>query len=105
MKPLTIEQQQEAIRIIKGFANHVNNKLNDHIDLTDSAKRFANSLKPKYYIVQNQCGDFVFLAGINSWVKFKREALSFDDLDDAIKYRDTRVDNGYEYLIVVNSDL
>jgi hypothetical protein len=100
MKSLTTEQQQEAIRIIKGLANHLNNKLNEHIDLTDSAKRFVNSLKPKYYIAINQCGNLKFVShGIT--VEDKQDALSFDTIDEACEYIESRDNSVYEYLILI----
>jgi hypothetical protein len=102
MKPLTIEQQQEAIRIIKGFANHVNNKLNDHINLTDSAKRFANSLETKYYIVRFQEGTrihYIEQKGVSS--VYVENARVFKTIDEAEFFMDKcGFDNDKKYILI-----
>jgi hypothetical protein len=99
MKPFTQEQQQEAIRIIKGFANHVNNSLNEHLDLTDSAKKFANSIKPKYHIITNLCGDISFLKE-NGFTKNVKEAITFNTLDEANTYK-TAIEYDYSNFFIV----
>jgi hypothetical protein len=102
MKPFTQEQQQEAVRIIKGFANHVSNSLNEHLDLTDSAKRFANSLETKYYIVIFQEGTkihYIEQKGVSSI--YVENAKVFKTIDEAEFFMDKcGFDNDKKYILI-----
>jgi hypothetical protein len=98
MKALTTKQQKEALDILHLLKKSCSGS---HSDLVNKAHLFLQSIKPKYYIVQNQCGNFRFLATEN-WVTRKDNALWFETKEEAEQFILHKEDNGYEYFIATN---
>ena len=81
MKPLTTEQQEQAVEILERIAN---DEPKDYY--YESAKAFLNSLKPKVYVCQNDGGFFYFFSKSvlnEDFIIGESDAHSFDSIEQA----------------------
>ena len=99
MKPLTTEQQEQAIELIERVAN---DEPKDYY--YESAKDFLQSLKPKVYVCNNNHGSMFFFSKSvlnEDFVITESDAHIFNSIEDAREILDSiQKDDGIKYFIL-----
>jgi len=84
MKPLTTEQQEQAIDLIGKLSNETMQINAPFAYYIQSAKAFLNSLKPKVYVCCLEVDNFVYLENLEKdyWCDDIQYAKSFNSIEE-----------------------
>jgi hypothetical protein len=102
MKQLTKEEQEQAVELIELSLNL--ETLYDRNIYIRSAKAFLQSLKPKVYVCQNNCGFFYFFSKSvlnEDFVVTESDAHIFDSTEQAEVFIDEYKNKDYPLYVVM----
>ena len=102
MKELTKEQQEEMLKMIEHLSKE--DALMNKDYYIDKAKDFLNSLKPKVYVCQNNCGFFYFFSKSvlnEDFVVTESDAHIFDSPEQAEMFIDEYKNKDYPLYVVI----
>ena len=102
MKPLTTEQQEQAVELIElGLKPETSGNRMMYIQ---SAKAFLQSLKPKVYVCQNNCGFFYFFSKSvlnEDFIIGESNAHRFDSIEQAEMFINEYQNKDYPLYVVM----
>jgi len=105
MKQLTKQEQEQAVELITDLVESTEKSaIYNRAEYIESAKAFLQSLKPKIYVCQNNCGFFYFFTKSVLNEEFALDesyAHRFDSIEQAQIFIDEYKEKDYPMYVVI----